>query len=169
MKKKSPVLFTFLFSVFFFRFSLFVFRFSFVFFHFSLFTFRFTVFFFRFSFFAFRFSVPFFAFCFSVVDFRGLVFPLRFRFFLFLSPFLDTRKRFAKKKYRSQKNAPATVNNTNYTFFIALQGRILNFINRKIKMGQGKVSGLQHRILVRSRINLSGDGDLEAIRLRSRL
>ena len=41
--------------------------------------------------------------------------------------------------------------------------------NRKIKMGQENVSGLQQRILVRSRVKISGDGDLEAICRRTLL
>ena len=40
---------------------------------------------------------------------------------------------------------------------------------RKIKMGQENVSGLQQRILVRSRVKISGDGDLEAICRRTLL
>ena len=40
---------------------------------------------------------------------------------------------------------------------------------RKIENGQEKVSGLQRRILVWSRVNISGDGDLEAIHHRIRL
>ena len=36
-------------------------------------------------------------------------------------------------------------------------------------MGQGKVSGLQHRILVRSQVYILGNLDLEVVRLPSRL
>ena len=33
-----------------------------------------------------------------------------------------------------------------------IDARVRNVINRKIKMGQEKVSGFQHRILVRSQV-----------------
>ena len=47
--------------------------------------------------------------------------------------------------------------------------RLLAGCYRKIENGQEKVSGLQRRILVWSRVNISGDGDLEAIHHRIRL
>lgn len=46
---------------------------------------------------------------------------------------------------------------------------IVLFNDRKIEKVQEKVSELQRRILIRSRVNISGDLDLEAIRRRTRL